>query len=115
MVSKSANYIFASPTNNIGYLLLCEVALGDFYELTHSEFVTKLPGKCLATKGLGRTYPNPDQNVTLPDGLVVPTGKFISNSNLSTSLLYNEFIVYDVSQIRVRYLLQVKFNFNYRR
>jgi len=34
MVSKSANYCFTSPQNNIGFLLLCEVALGDMNELS---------------------------------------------------------------------------------
>lgn len=29
MVSKSANYCFTSPGNDVGLLLLCEVALGD--------------------------------------------------------------------------------------
>lgn len=31
MVSKSANYCRTSKTDNIGVLLLCEVALGDMY------------------------------------------------------------------------------------
>lgn len=34
MVSKSANYCRAGPGNNIGIMLLCDVALGDMYELT---------------------------------------------------------------------------------
>lgn len=34
MVSKSANYCCTSPGNSTGLMLLCEVALGDMYELT---------------------------------------------------------------------------------
>ena len=33
MVSKSANYCFTSRDNPIGFMLLCEVALGDMYEM----------------------------------------------------------------------------------
>jgi len=41
---------------------------------------------------------------------VVPLGVPVE-SEKSTSLLYDEFIVYDVSQIKMRYLLKVKFNY----
>lgn len=34
MVSKSANYCFTGPANNIGLMLLCDVALGDVSVLT---------------------------------------------------------------------------------
>ena len=34
MVSKSANYCFTSKNNNVGILLLCEVALGNTNNLT---------------------------------------------------------------------------------
>ena len=37
MVSKSANYCFTNPSDNIGVLMLCEVALGDTYNCLHSE------------------------------------------------------------------------------
>ena len=39
-----------------------------------------------------------------PTGVEAETGK-------KTSLLYNEFIVYDVAQVRQKYVLQVKFHF----
>ena len=43
MVSKSANYCFTNKNNPTGLMLLCEVALGDMYELEGSEYITKLP------------------------------------------------------------------------
>nr|KAG5690983.1 hypothetical protein BaRGS_007330 [Batillaria attramentaria] len=49
-----------------------------------------------------------------PDGVVVPVGKGkdtgVKNPKGYT-LNYNEFIVYDTRQIRMRYLLKVQFNF----
>ena len=42
----------------------------------------------------------------------VPMGKGAESGVQGSSLLYNEFIVYDVEQIRMKYLLQVKFDYN---
>ena len=48
-------------------------------------------------------HPDPNGTVVLPDGVKVPCGKAVEyNSNENLSLLYNEYIVYDVSQIRMR-------------
>ena len=43
----------------------------------------------------------------------IPLGKPTKSPAENTSLLYNEYIVYDVAQAHIQYLLQV--NFNYRR
>nr|UYS55296.1 poly-ADP-ribose polymerase I [Physella acuta] len=113
MVSKSANYCRTSKTDNIGVLLLCEVALGNMYELTNSEYVTKLPKGKHSTKGIGRTCPDPKENYVTPEGVVIPMGKGIDSGVKNSSLLYNEFIVYDTAQINIKYLLQVKFNYKW--
>eukprot|EP00126_Sphaerothecum_destruens_P012324 Sdes_comp21136_c0_seq1m19809 len=44
--------------------------------------------------------------------VLIPFGKPVKNSKTKSSLLYNEYVVYDVSQFRSRFLLQVKFKFN---
>lgn len=67
----------------------------------------------MATKGLGRTHPNPAEEVRLEDGTIVPLGKGVDSNVAGTSLLYNEYIVYDTAQIQLRYLLRVKFNYRY--
>ena len=76
--------------------------------LTHPFFAGKL-----ATKGLGRTHPNPSEEIVLDVGTIVPLGKGVDSKVSGTSLLYNEYIVYDTSQIQLRYLLRVKFNYKY--
>ncbi len=59
MVSKSANYCLATKFNNIGLLLLCEVALGDMNEKIVSDFNAHLlPSNKNSTKGLGQTAPS---------------------------------------------------------
>ncbi|KAJ1535003.1 Poly [ADP-ribose] polymerase 2, partial [Nowakowskiella sp. JEL0078] len=103
MVSKSANYCFTNSQNNIGLLLLCEVALGAEKELLHADYnageLAKKSNKD-STKGIGSTCPDPEQSIEL-DGATVPLGTPIKGEKASGSLLYDEFIVYDVSQIKM--------------
>ncbi|KAI8828622.1 poly polymerase catalytic domain-containing protein [Chytriomyces cf. hyalinus JEL632] len=114
MVSKSANYCFTTPYSTTGLLLLCEVALGDENKLTRSDYHADLrmqETKTHSTWGMGRTVPDPKGSVTLPDGVVVPCGKGVKADGSMYSLEYNEFICYDLRQVRLRYL--VKMNFKY--
>ncbi|KAF8323020.1 PARP-domain-containing protein [Clavulina sp. PMI_390] len=117
MMSKSANYCYASLSQNTGLLLLAEVAVAPFNELTHANYNADAECKAnnkLATKGIGRTQPvdwkdchdllgnEKLKGVKMPYGL--PSDQAAANAYLQ----YNEYIVYDVSQIRLRYLLKVK-------
>lgn len=115
MVSKSANYCFPSPGENewaTGFLLLCEVAVGKSKELKRASYIENLPQPYMSTFGIGRTHPNPVDREFL-DGAEVPLGKPVKQQKgEDSSLLYNEFVVYDVSQIRVRYLVHLKFDFS---
>jgi len=112
MVSKSANYCNASRGSDTACMLLCEVALGDMNELKQADYhASNLPAGKLSTKGLGVNFPDPAGAKTLPNGTVVPLGKEVKGSIPGSSLLYNEFIVYDVAQIKVRYLVKMKFKY----
>ncbi|KAM1257369.1 hypothetical protein ACFX15_030724 [Malus domestica] len=113
MFSKSANYCYASNGCTSGVLLLCEVALGDMAELLTAKYdADKLPVGKLSTKGVGGTEPDFSEAQLLDDGVVVPLGKPKENtSRPKGSLLYNEYIVYNVEQIRMRYVVQVNFNY----
>ncbi|GMN37973.1 hypothetical protein TIFTF001_007247 [Ficus carica] len=112
MFSKSANYCYASHNATTGVLLLCEVALGDLAELLNAKYdADKLPEGKLSTKGVGRTAPDLSKARALDDGILVPEGKPKENPNHQGALLYNEYIVYNVDQIRMRYVVQVNFNF----
>ncbi|EPQ16369.1 Poly [ADP-ribose] polymerase 1 [Myotis brandtii] len=110
MVSKSANYCHTSQGDPVGLVLLGEVALGNMYELKHALHVSKLPKGKHSVKGLGKTTPDPSASITL-DGVEVPLGNGVSSGVDDTSLLYNEYIVYDTAQVNLKYLLKLKFNF----
>lgn len=115
MVSKSANYCFTNPTNNTGLLLLCEVALGEPRPLKKADYyANRLPAGTHSTHGMGRTGPDPAETITMSDGVKVPLGSHGPTNVSGTSLLYDEFIVYDVAQIRMRYLVRTKFHYKAR-
>lgn len=110
MVSKSANYCCSSREQNVGCMLLCEVALGNPNELLQADFnASKLPANKHSTKGCGSTQPDPKTYRDL-NGVTVPIGKGVP-SNRNGGLFYNEYIVYDVSQIKMRYLFKMRFNY----
>ncbi|RVW54624.1 Poly [ADP-ribose] polymerase 2-A [Vitis vinifera] len=112
MFSKSANYSYPSCAMTTGVLVLCEVALGDMAELlTANCNADKLPEGKLSTKGIGATAPDPSEAQAFENGIVVPLGKPKLRSDPKGDLLYNEYIVYNVDQIRMRYVVQVTFNF----
>lgn len=112
MVSKSANYCFTTPENNTGLMLLSEVALGNMHELHNAAYIEKLPDGKHSTKGVGQNQPDSSKAHTRKDGVVIPLGKSVNDKKLRTSLLYNEYIVYDVAQANLQYLLKMKFNYN---
>uniref|UniRef100_A0AC35F307 Poly [ADP-ribose] polymerase n=1 Tax=Panagrolaimus sp. PS1159 TaxID=55785 RepID=A0AC35F307_9BILA len=111
MVSKSSNY--CGITDDEGYLLLSEVALGQIQEERHSDDQIKKPSKGKSSvKGLGQIVPNKLQHQVTKDGINVPIGEPIVRKNgfRNYPLLYNEYIVYDEAQVKMKYLIKAKFN-----
>ena len=110
-------------------LLLCDVALGRPHELIASQYEaaerSKKRGKD-STWGVGKTCPDPAGARSLDGGAVsVPMGAAAPNAYLTehmdrikgeggggrAELLYNEFIVYDVKQVRAKYVVVVDFEY----
>ena len=73
--------------------------------------ITKLPGGYHSTKGVGRTAPDPAGFRTTADGVDIPMGVCSNGYSGSSSLLYNEFIVYDEAQVKMSYLLKMNFKY----
>lgn len=110
MVSKSANYCHTSQAEPVGLVLLADVALGNMHELKRASHVTKLPKGKHSVKGVGKTAPDPSATIKL-DGVEVPLGKGMQTPAADSSLLYNEYIVYDVAQVNIKYLLRLNFKY----
>lgn len=108
VITKSFNYTHADSTGGIGCILVCEIALGDTYETLHSD--SSLNKYNLSKKGYQSTSAKgryaPSSSVTVDD-MVIPNGK-IEDKNVKGSLIYNEYIVYDIDQINIKYLVVVK-------
>lgn len=61
------------------------------HECTEAKYIEKLPKGKHSTKGVGRTYPDPKKSKVVEDGVEVPLGTPIEDSNISSALLYNEY------------------------
>lgn len=102
-IGKSANYCSFSE-QNVGLLLLCEVALGNSKEVTVPQQISQLENGTHSIKCTGRRYVSGFKK--RPDGLLIPDGRLKHYDGLH--MQYNEFIVYNESQVRIKYLVMVK-------
>ena len=111
MAEKSSNYCCAGSSNNVGLFLLCEAALGNpkVYSDFCSHAADRLDG-CHSTHGMGRNIPDPKQSEKLDKDITVPNGPIIRNPDPRAGIAHDEFVIYNVNQIKMRYLLKVKFN-----
>uniref|UniRef100_A0A8R1Y175 Poly [ADP-ribose] polymerase n=1 Tax=Onchocerca volvulus TaxID=6282 RepID=A0A8R1Y175_ONCVO len=107
LISKSANYCYAINTE--GFILLCEVALGEMQEEIDAKSITKPNRGKHSVKGLGQMIPDPSEYFITEDGVTIPMGKPVNTKRRDLTLLYNEYIVYDVAQVEIKYLVRVKF------
>ena len=106
--SKSFNYCSTETSNDIGVLLLCEVALGNTLNCTKANSILgpkdMQKNKCHSTWGQGKQTPGGE---VIVDNIRIPNGK-LTDSKINSVLLYNEYIVYNTDQIRQAYLVVVK-------
>jgi poly [ADP-ribose] polymerase len=94
---------------------LCEVALGnENVKLNADYYAANLPDNKHSTKGEGKIQPDPNNQKTFDfdKDVVIPMGPAIESHDPKYYLRYNEFIVYDIAQIKIRYLLRLKFNYS---
>ncbi|KAM6592239.1 hypothetical protein CsatA_014844 [Cannabis sativa] len=110
LVSKSAQYCYTDRKSPVGLMLLSEVALGEVYELKKAKYMDKPPQGKHSTKGLGKKVPQQSEYVKWKDDVVVPCGKPVPSNVKASELMYNEYIVYNTAQVKMQYLLKVRFH-----
>merc|ERR1719187_2777238 len=114
MSSKSANYCFTTRSKNIGLLLLCEVSLGKPNKLLDADYnADKLPKGCHSVHGLGKVEPSGSEVLGGAKLAMGPPRNTKVENKRGYTLNYNEYIVYDTRQIKMKYLAKVKFNYKY--
>ncbi|GAV61586.1 BRCT domain-containing protein/PARP domain-containing protein/zf-PARP domain-containing protein/PARP_reg domain-containing protein/WGR domain-containing protein/PADR1 domain-containing protein [Cephalotus follicularis] len=110
LVSKSAQYCYTDKDSPVGLMLLNEVALGEVYELKGAKYMEKPPKGKHSTKGLGKNVPQESEYVKWRNDVVVPCGKPVSSNVKDSELMYNEYIVYNTAQVKMQFLLKVRFH-----
>lgn len=107
--SKSLGYIGYNSVYKHFIIFLCEVIIDNKLEISNyaSYSKTKL-SKDVVTIGLGQWTPNKASFIKHYN-ITIPMGKLI-NSGISPipSLIYDEYVVYDTSRIKIRYALLLK-------
>ena len=64
-----------------------------------------------STKGVGRTEPEPSSFATLGEAKVPLGAGTPCEAAKDSTLLYNEYIIYDTAQCNMKYLFRMKFNY----
>ncbi|GFR16104.1 poly polymerase tankyrase [Trichonephila clavata] len=109
MFKKSQNFCIQHYSSKVKSILLCEVALGDIKEVDYNLVVDPAE-KYDSVKAVGHRQPDPSMTVYWK-GMTVPMGTPVNVLEQGTStshhyLNFNEYVVYNASQVCIRYLIQ---------
>ncbi|GAB5372958.1 hypothetical protein AAMO2058_001708900 [Amorphochlora amoebiformis] len=118
-LAKSIGYAGHGNERNkkgIQLVLLAEVAIGKCSESLEGDWrMEAAPEGYQSTWGLGSQQPDPEHTRWFPNGLGIPDGPIVQSPKLPMKdgkpqeYLFgrNEFIVYDESQVKLRYLFMI--------
>ncbi len=119
---KSINYCDSFYNKNdkksYSYILLCEAALGKMFECTMNDFkdLSFLNDGYNSLKSLSLTGPDLSKSFICNNGIIIPFGNIISYDNNNYKLNNQrtnmpEYIIYDTTQVKIRYIIQVERSF----
>jgi len=108
MMSLSARYCRTSGSADF-CMLLGDVALGVCAKLPRDKFMTKAEPGSHSTHALGSIEPEHSQS-RHHNGCRWPVGPVRPNGNTSVSCHENQFVIYDVAQCNLQYLLHLKYS-----
>jgi len=112
MAAKSIGYCRAQYGHS-AFMLLCEVALGKMRGTHKSSSIEEMPAGYNSLVDQGRTGPSFEESIVLPNGVTIPIGtvadhlKDRTKKRANYRSYYSEYIVPDISQVRMRYLVEV--------
>jgi ankyrin repeat protein/predicted DNA-binding WGR domain protein len=101
--AKAHNYCEGA----IRIVLLCEVALGRSEMLYAARNMSQPSPGFDSVMGVGQNTPDPNQDVVIPNGMVIPLGPLVKRQNPDNlvTLNCNEFVVYNEEQVKIRYMV----------
>lgn len=98
------------PSNGIGFLMLCEVSLDNIEKRTFGDYNLPSTMKEGMNSVLGCGLNVPDESGTkVLNNIKIPLGPPVK-SDIKSFFGFNQYIVYDTSRIKIRYLVKIKFN-----
>ncbi|MCX4239708.1 WGR domain-containing protein [Paraliomyxa miuraensis] len=108
---KSAGYV--GRAGRIGIMFLCEAVLGKEHYITRDNWRLKAaPRGYQSIVACGKTEPDPTKDISITLGkhpVIVPQGKPKKRSKYSSSSFWqSEYLVYQESQVRLRYVLKLQ-------
>jgi len=114
MATKATHYA-KNSTGKDTFLLLCDVALGNIkdYDSHTDDKHNKMDKGHHSIRSLGKRGPDYDQTIVLHDGAKIPIGavkKYDDDKKHSSWNDFTEFVVFDPTQVRIRYMLQIQQN-----
>ncbi|KAI9264234.1 hypothetical protein BDA99DRAFT_51448 [Phascolomyces articulosus] len=116
-VMYSNNGFYEKKHPGYALLLLCEVALGEESEMSYHAMYKYDEEKHMSVRGMGKEGPNPANAIYDKRGVRIPMGPTMQYPIPSDIPYYdqpkinhNEFIVYDDSQIKIKYMVLVRNN-----
>ena len=111
MQEKSASYT-SSYGAKYACMFLAEAALGSMYEVTedgsHASRLKKAPEGYDSVHALGTSVPEEWIDINVDEKNVKIGNGMKTEKNVKSSFYHDEFLVYDESQVRIRYVLSVK-------
>ncbi|KAE9593134.1 Poly [ADP-ribose] polymerase 3 [Lupinus albus] len=109
--AEAARYGFTALDRPEGFLVLAIASLGN--EITQlkspPEDTTSLEEKKVGVKGLGKKKTNESEHFVWKDDIKVPCGQIVASEHQDSPLEYNEYAVYDPKQVRISFLVAVKY------
>ena len=108
MAQKSSNY--CCPVNREALILLGEVSLGEEDQRTSCDF--NLPKTLAKGKNSCHALSNliPDGGEYINGDVYIPYGTAKFDPKMSCCSRYSEYIVYNVDQVKLKYLLKIRYN-----
>ncbi|CAL0333977.1 unnamed protein product [Lupinus luteus] len=110
--AEAARYGFTAVDRPEGFLVLAIASLGNETTQLKSppEDTTSLEEKKVGVKGLGKKKTDESEHFVWKDDIKVPCGQIVASEHQDSPLEYNEYAVYDPKQVRISFLVAVKYD-----